>query len=66
MLALLGRCVEAEDVVARGVVEKVGFGGGDVVAELPVSCRLSALCCLLEPHKGVVDVPTYETGMRRG
>ena len=36
MFALLGRGVEAVDVVAGGVVEEVGFRGGDVVAKLPV------------------------------
>ena len=53
--ALLGRGVEAVDVVARGVVEEVGFGVGDVVAELPVSGCVF-LANLLHRNREVLDL----------
>lgn len=44
MFPLLGGSIQAEDVVGGGVVEEIGLGRGDVVAELPMSD-----CCASVP-----------------
>ena len=64
MFAFLGCGVEAVDVVAGGVVEEVGFGGGDVVTELPVSNPISSVPCSVT--RLVIAERTHETGIRSG
>ena len=64
MFALLRRGVEAVDVVAGGVVEEVGFGGGDVVTELPVSNAISSAPCSVTRLS--IAEETHETGIRSG
>lgn len=56
MFALLRRCVEAIDVVAGGVVQKIGLGRGYVVAKLPMSVVVLHVSALIRP---VIVLPVH-------